>query len=179
MRYCSTHGTPSVCYSDCGGEFLGQFSEYCQKQNIRQQFACPYASFQNAIVERRNQTLKVMARSLLLESPFGDEMWMRALHTATVICNQHVTSLRQTITPHDAFWGDTKKPHQLFVFGSVAYTVIVPKTARQGNLKYPAYIGYHVGYSENSNAMLIYNPATKSIVPQRDVRLDQHWLVEP
>ena len=96
-------------YSDSGGEFLGQFSKFCDDNLIPQYFSCPYSPWENSVVERLNYSLKKTARCMLLESPFGDEMWIRALHTASVVHNQHVNRWDRFVTPHDAFWQGTRR----------------------------------------------------------------------
>ena len=61
------------------------------------------------------------------------------------------------------------------VLGSVAYTLVVPKSARKDNLKCPAFAGIFVGYSDTCTGYLIYSPGTGKIMPQRDVVFDEHW----
>ena len=69
-RLHSTAGKIEKCYTDCGGEFLGNFSRYCDDNGIPQYFSCPYSPFENSVVERLNYSLKKTARCMLLESPF-------------------------------------------------------------------------------------------------------------
>jgi transposase InsO family protein len=53
-------------HGDRGGEFTARaFIEYCSKEGIQQHLTAPYTPEQNGIVERRNQTVMGMARSML------------------------------------------------------------------------------------------------------------------
>ena len=52
--------------SDCGGEFLStKFKDYCEENGILQQLTTPHTSQQNGVVERRNQTVMGLVRSML------------------------------------------------------------------------------------------------------------------
>ena len=51
--------------TDCGREYLfEQFKELCDEKGIARQLTMPYTSQQNSVVERRNQTLLEMVRSM-------------------------------------------------------------------------------------------------------------------
>jgi hypothetical protein len=68
-----------------------------------------------------------------------------------------------------------QKPRQLFVFGSVAYSLILPKAARLSNLKFPGKIGWFVGYADNSSGYVIFDPITRTMRTRRDVVFDENW----
>jgi transposase InsO family protein len=52
--------------SDRGGEFKSsEFMESCKNLGIKRQMTAPYSPQQNGVVERRNQTDVVMARSMM------------------------------------------------------------------------------------------------------------------
>ena len=67
------------------------------------------------------------------------------------------------------------KPRKLKVFGSVAYSLIVPKAARTGNLKLPGSVGWFIGYSDNSDGYMIFDPIEGKCKVRRDVLFDQRW----
>ena len=55
-----------VLRTDRGGEFTSvEFATYCVDQGVGQHHAAPYSPQQNGMVERRNQTVVGMARSMM------------------------------------------------------------------------------------------------------------------
>jgi transposase InsO family protein len=55
-----------VLRTDNGGEFTSvEFKMYYAKHDVERQHTVPYTSQQNGMVERRNQSMVTMARSLL------------------------------------------------------------------------------------------------------------------
>ena len=75
------------------------------------------------------------------------------MHTAAVTINRHPVPhdpIAKGKSPFQLMWPD-KTPLPLRVFGSVAYTLTLPRKARNDNLKYPGFLGIMVGYADNSN----------------------------
>jgi transposase InsO family protein len=55
-----------VLRTDRGGEFTSvEFGLYCAGQGVERHLTAPYSPQQNGVVERRNQTVVGMARSML------------------------------------------------------------------------------------------------------------------
>ena len=55
-----------VLRTDRGGEFTSvEFATYCVDQGVGQHHTAPYSPQQNGVVERRNQTVVGMARSMM------------------------------------------------------------------------------------------------------------------
>ena len=55
-----------VLRPDCGGEFTSvEFAAYCVDQGVGQHHTVPYSPQQNGMVERQNQTVVGMARSMM------------------------------------------------------------------------------------------------------------------
>ena len=62
--------------TDRGGEFTsGSFTAYCAELGVERHLTAPYSPQQNGVVERRNQTIVGMARSLLKAKRVPDEFW--------------------------------------------------------------------------------------------------------
>jgi transposase InsO family protein len=55
-----------MLHMDRGGEFTARsFIEHCSKQGVQRHLTAPYTPKQNGVVERRNQSVLGMARSML------------------------------------------------------------------------------------------------------------------
>ena len=62
--------------SDKGGEFTSEeFINYCEQHGIKRQYAAPRTPQQNGVVERKNRTMKEMARTMLDESKLLNRYW--------------------------------------------------------------------------------------------------------
>ena len=55
------------------------FSAYCRNQGIKRQFTTRYALQQNGVVERKNQTIMNMARSMLKAKKLPNEYWAESV----------------------------------------------------------------------------------------------------
>lgn len=71
-------------------------------------FSAPYSPQQNGVVERRNQTILGMARSLLKAKNMPARYWGEAVTTAVFLLNRAPTKSLANITPYEAWHG--KKP---------------------------------------------------------------------
>jgi len=66
--------------SDIGGEYmLTYFVEFCQFHGIKRQFTTHYTPQKNGVVERKNQTIRNMARSMFKEKHIPNEYWGDAI----------------------------------------------------------------------------------------------------
>ena len=61
--------------SDRGGEYESPFAEICLENGIIHQTTTPYTPQSNAIVERKNRTLKEMMNALLISSGLSQNLW--------------------------------------------------------------------------------------------------------
>jgi transposase InsO family protein len=58
--------------SDRGGEFMSSdFKEFCDKNGIKREYTIPGTPQQNGVVERKNRTMRQMARSMMNENNIG------------------------------------------------------------------------------------------------------------
>ena len=103
------------------------------------------------------------------------------MHTGTVALNQHPVHddpLHSNTTPF-ALMFPGRTPPPLRVFGSVAYSLVLPKAARKDNLKYPGKLGWFIGYSDYSDDFMVYDPLTRTVSGRRDVLFDENWRYSP
>jgi transposase InsO family protein len=69
--------------SDNGIEFNNSWiGDYCYEKGIKHEFSAKYTLDQNGVVERKNQTLIDMERSMLLEYNVSNSFWAEAINTA-------------------------------------------------------------------------------------------------
>ena len=79
--------------TDRGGEFtLVEFAAYCTDQGVGQHHTAPYSPQQNGVVERRNQTVVGMARSMMKAKGMPARFWGgEEVTTAVFILNRALT----------------------------------------------------------------------------------------
>ena len=84
---------------DNGGEYRGQFQEYCRSKRIQLEFTVPKTPELNGLAERMNRTMMERVRSMLAHAKLPKTFWAEVLSTATYVIN------RSPSVPLD---GDTK-----------------------------------------------------------------------
>ena len=100
-----------------------------------------------------------------------NEFWVRALHTAFYISNRCLTvSLPKGKTPFEMFFGKKPDLSNLKVFGCTAFKHI---EKHQDKLSNKATKKVFVGYSEDSEAYILYNPYSKKTSFSRNVSFDE------
>jgi transposase InsO family protein len=109
-----------VLRTDHGGEFTSvEFGEWCADQGVRRHLSVPYSPQQNGVVERRNQTVVAMARSILKARGVPAKFWGEAVVTAVYLLNRAPTKSLSGKTPYEA-WHDVKSTvdhlHTFFPF---------------------------------------------------------------
>lgn len=91
-----------VLRTNRGGEFTSvEFGEYFTKHGVMRHLSTPYSSQQNEVVERRNQTVLGMARSMM-KAKMSAELWGEAVSTTVFILNHAPTKSLKEMTPYDA-----------------------------------------------------------------------------
>ena len=75
--------------SDKGGEFtLDECVHYCEKHGIKRKYVASRTPQQNGVVERKNQTVKEMERTMLDESKVRNKYWKEAVQIVVYILNR-------------------------------------------------------------------------------------------
>ncbi|KAE8689063.1 hypothetical protein F3Y22_tig00110944pilonHSYRG00016 [Hibiscus syriacus] len=117
---------------DRGGEFTSnEFKTYYELLGIKRYLTAPYSPQQNGVVERRNQTVVGMARSLLKRMGVSGEFWGEAPtvdHFRIFGCVGHV----KDVTPHLSKLTDRSKPMVFIGYDSntKGYRMFDPKSKR-------------------------------------------------
>ena len=75
--------------SDNGKEFNNTNIEaYCDEVGIKHEVSATYTPQQNGVVERKNQTLITLARTMLDEYNTPQDLWAEAINTACYASNR-------------------------------------------------------------------------------------------
>ena len=86
--------------TDRGGEFLStQFDSFGKHHGIRRHLTIRRSPQQNGIVERKNQTIFEMTRSMLNDKKLPNDYWEEAVVVAIHILNISPTKAVRNITP--------------------------------------------------------------------------------
>ncbi|EOY19682.1 Uncharacterized protein TCM_044860 [Theobroma cacao] len=96
--------------SDHGGEFENdEFEKFCNEKGLDHNCSAPRTPQQNGVVERKNQTLKEMARTMLCENNLLKYLWAEVVNTTTYILNRVLIRLLISKTPYELYKG--RKPN--------------------------------------------------------------------
>ena len=96
--------------TDRGGEFtVCTFADYCAEQGVQRHLTAPHTLPQNSVVERRNQTVMGVARSMMKAMSLPGWFWGEAMNTAVFILNRAPTQSVDVKTPYEV-WHGTKPP---------------------------------------------------------------------
>jgi transposase InsO family protein len=75
--------------SDRGGEFISnKFEEFCELHGIERHFSTTRIPHHNGVVERKNQIVQEMARTMLNEAKLSNRFWREAIKTTVCILNR-------------------------------------------------------------------------------------------
>lgn len=139
----------------------GEFAKRCTELGITIQCSPPYTQQMNGVAERYVQTVKDMARTMLLHSKLGKRFWGLAMTHAAFVRNLCPTVALDGRSPHEALFGRPGPVHQLHTFGCRAF-VNVAKSQRKA-LDPKARVGVYVGKGQN-RTHLVFMPDTNKVV---------------
>ena len=94
---------------------------YCDEVGIKHEVSATYTPQQNGVVERKNQTLIILARTMLDEYNTPKALWVEAINTSCYASNRLFLQKFLGKTPYELLSG--KKPDVSFfwVFGCKCY----------------------------------------------------------
>jgi transposase InsO family protein len=108
--------------TDRGGEFtVRSFMDHCTKEGIQHHLTSPYSPEQNGVVERRNQMVMGMARSMLKAMKMPGWLWGEVVATAVYVLNRSPTQSVEGRTPYEV-WHGSKRVYIIFVHLVVWHT---------------------------------------------------------
>lgn len=132
--------------SDNGKEFDNHYlTNFLKARGICQKFSAPYTPQQNGFIEREVRTISEAAKTMLLKSNLGKELWAEAVNTACYVMNR-VPGSNKTKTPYEMWFGRKPSVKHLHVFGQEA--VIMKPERERTKLSEKGHKVIFVGYHE-------------------------------
>jgi len=121
--------------SDHGGEFQNEkFNTFCEKLRIFHNFFAPRTPQQNGVVERKNMSLKELARTMLSESSLPKYFWVDDVSTSCYVMNRVLIRPILMKIPYELFNGRKPNISHLKVFGCRCFIMNNGKENRQWHL---------------------------------------------
>ena len=121
-----------VLRSDGGGEYMSnEFMDFCKYHGIKRQFSAHYTPQQNGVVERKNQTIMNMARSMMKEKHLSNEYWGDAVTCSVYILNRSSMKSVKDRVPQQAWSGNCSSISHLRIFGCLAYAHVLEEMRRK------------------------------------------------
>jgi hypothetical protein len=158
--------------TDRGGEFTSKdFAAYCTEHGVQRHLSAPYSPQQNGVVERRNQIVVAMARSMLKARGVPNKFWGEAVTTAVYILNRSYTRSVDNKTPYEVWHGKIPNVSYLRVFGCVAHVKTArPQLKKLDDRSTPMVL---MGYDVGSKAYKLFDPVSQRAHVSRDIVFDE------
>ena len=148
-----------------------EFATYCADQGVGQHHAALYSPKQNGVVERRNQTVVGMARSMMKAKGMPAKFWGEAVTTAVFILNRAPTKTITGKTPCEAWYGSKPNMSFLRTFGCIDHVrKTKPNLTKLEDRSTPMVF---LGYAEGTKAYRLYDPHGGKVLISRDVVFDE------
>jgi transposase InsO family protein len=159
-------------HTDRGGEFnSNEFKTFCEAHGIQRYLTVPYSPQQNGVVERRNQTVVAMGRSMMKSKDMPGRLWGEAVSTAVDLLNRTPTKSVVRMTPYEAWYGRKPSVDHLRTFGCMAHVKMVAgHTSKLSDRSTPMVM---IGYEAGTKAYRAYNPVNKKLVVTRDILFEE------
>jgi hypothetical protein len=156
--------------TDRGGEFTSHdLAVFCANQGMKRHTTTPYSPQQNGVVERRNQTVLAMARSMMKAKGLPSRFWGEVVSTAVYLLNRAPTRAVDGRTPYEAWHGKKPEVSHLRVFGCVK-----PTKSHAGKLENRSTAMVFLGYEQGMKGYRVYDPVANRLQISRDVVFDEN-----
>jgi hypothetical protein len=158
--------------SDNGYELKNsRIVDYCDEKGVKHEFSTKYTPEQNGVVERKNQTLIDMARSMLSEYNVSDTFWAEEINTACHASNRLYYHRLLKKTPYELLIGRKTNISYFWLFGCKCY--ILKKGTHLYKFQSKCDEGFLLGYSLNSKTYRVYNQSSGLVEETSDVEFDE------
>lgn len=164
-----------ILRSDNGGEYISdEFKAFLAEHGIQSQFSTPHTPESNGLAERANRTIKERTMAMLQGAGMTTGFWAEASDTAVYNINLSPATGLINKTPFEAWHGRKPVISRLRTFGSVCYAHIPTKTRKA--LEPKSRRCRLLGYSAESKAYKVWDPAGHRIIRTRDVVFNEDRL---
>jgi hypothetical protein len=148
---------------------VAEFTSSCADEGVQRHYSAPYSLQQNGVVERRNQTVVGMARTLK-QRGMPVVFWGEAVVTVVYILNRSPTKALNGRTSYEAWHGRKPAVSHLRVFGCLTFGKELGHIGKLDDRSTP---GVFIGYVKGSKAYRILDPETQRVRTTRDVVFDE------
>nr|GEW05473.1 retrovirus-related Pol polyprotein from transposon TNT 1-94 [Tanacetum cinerariifolium] len=138
-----------------------EMNQFCRIKRIKREFSNARTPQQNRVAERKNRTLKEVARTMLVDLLLPIPFWAEAANTACYVHNMVLVTKPLNKTPYELLIG--KAPIISFMRPFCCLVTILNTLDHLGKFDGKANEGFLVGYSINSKAFRVYNSRTKKV----------------
>ena len=150
---------------------MGTVHSFCISNRIKRESTAFFSPHQHCVCESRWRTTVEMDHCMIKTAKLSNEFWVRALHTAFYNSNSCLTvSLQKGKTPFELCPGETPDLCILKVFECTAFK---HNETHQAKLSDKVTRDVSVGFSEESEAYILYNPYPKNTSFSRYVSFDK------
>jgi transposase InsO family protein len=158
--------------ADHGEEFTSNaLAKYFADTGMKRHRTAPYASQQNGVAERRNQTVVSMARSMMKAKNMPSHFWGKAVTTAVYLLNRAHTRSVNGMMPYKAWHGKKLSIEYHRVFGCVVHVKSTYPFLRKLDDRSTPMV--FIGYEPGSKAYRVYDPATHRVHITWDAVFDE------
>jgi hypothetical protein len=159
--------------TDNGGEFTAaEFVSYCADEGVQRHYSTSYRLQQNGVVERRNQTVVGMARTLLKQRGMLAVFWGGAVVTTVYILNCSPTKALNGKMLYEAWHVCKPAVSHLRVFGCLAFGKALGHIGKLDDRSTPRVF---ISYAEGSKAYRILDPGTACATKGEDGHGTKRW----
>ena len=157
---------------DNGGEFTSkEFMDFYIKNGIKKKLFIARTPLKNGFVERKNNTVHEMDRTMLMDYKLTYVFWTHAMHTTIHIQNKVILKNNSDKTPYDLWKGIPTNMKHFRVFGRKCY--IKREDGRMGKFDSHVEKDILVGYSNTRKAYKCFNLRLNKVVESINVMVDE------
>ena len=152
-------------------------ASYFESKGIHHEKMNAYTPQENGVAEQMNHTIVEMARTFLQDASLPNMYWSFGVNYATYVINWTPTcTLKEPITPFEAYTGNKLSVTHLRIFGCKGYVHVLHEKHQKLDKK--TLECTYLGYSEHKKAFILVHLSSGRIVESWDVHFDKSELVE-